>query len=157
MIMQRLAAFTPQAAVRIANLHGPIRIRVRHRQGLAAESLFTLHSLIGHRAADGTVEVERIAGFCHLRKALTNYWYDQVACMYDPATGEAISDLAAWSVEPPPRQPGSGLEGPPPSHGGSPRRGSQLVAAIDRAILHADTFGAADIADRLRRVRGTLV
>jgi hypothetical protein len=156
MIMQGLAALTPHAAVRIPNLHGPIRIQVRHRQGLAAESLFTLHSLTGHRTPDGTVEVERIAGFCHLRKALTNYWYDQVACIYDPGTGEAIQDLAAWAVAPLPAGTGSGMAGPPSPQSGFSNTSSRLAAAIDRAILHADAFGADDIADRLRLVRGNI-
>ena len=156
------AAYSP---VKIADLNRVICIRLKLRYALAVESRFTLHSASGTRLKDGSVQIDRVAGFCHLRNALQNYWAEQIATMRDPETSEEINDLGSWLISQP-RSPdeddGAGLRRrdrpsrPPREEVVQKRQRGQLAKTLEKAISHAEAYGFSDIASRLQGIRATL-
>jgi hypothetical protein len=163
MIVQGFTAAAAFSPVRISEVEKLICIRLKLKYAFAVESRFTLHSVTGIRQHDGSMEIERIAGFCHLRNALKNYWADQIDTITDPDTKLEITDLAAWlrAGASKPADLGSmemGADTPVALRQTTQqKRGlGHLLRTIERAILHAETTGLPEVADRLRGIRGTL-
>ena len=140
-----------------------ICIRLKQKYALSVESRFELHSVSGYRLQNGALQVERIAGFCHLKNTLKTYWLDQVESVRSPC-GEAIGDLAKWLDERQPSTPPIAVEAIAASGNASlrgrlaePKRQADPVSrSIDKAIQAATVNGFGDIADRLRAIRSIL-
>jgi hypothetical protein len=83
-------------AIRIAGAEKLLKLQAVSGKVAQKESLFTLHSASGFRRGDGTVEIEKIAGYCHDRRMLRTYWLHRVHVLADAITGEEIDNLAEW-------------------------------------------------------------
>jgi len=57
--------------------------------------LVTVHRATGHQALDGTIELEDIRGYCHLRKMARTFRVERVSNVVT-VDGEVVSDLTAW-------------------------------------------------------------
>lgn len=55
----------------------------------------TIHRAIGHQRPDGSIALEAVAGYCHLRKMARTFRIDGIADIVTD-DGEVVSDLAAW-------------------------------------------------------------
>jgi hypothetical protein len=155
-------AFTP---VRLTQLDKIIQLRLKNKYALAAASRFTLHSVTGFRMPDGRLQVERIAGFCHLRNCLKNYWVEQIDSLQDPATSEDIADLAQWlALHPPPpantavlaAQDAAARRADARADVAQARQRITVIRAVDKAIACATSRGLDDVASRLTKIREAL-
>jgi hypothetical protein len=146
-------------AVRIASAGRLLRLQATSGKSAQKESLFTLHSASGFKRADGSVEIEKIAGYCHDRGMLRTYWLHRVHAISDAVTGEEIDDLAGWiaAIE------ARGESGTPDQERQEMTAAAQPVpqprnaaAAIDDAVRCALEHGDRAIAERLFRIGGLL-
>ena len=148
--------------VRLTGPEKLLRIQATSGKCPQKESLFTLHSAIGFRRADNSIEIEKIAGFCHDRRMLRTYWLHRVHQLVDATTSEEIHDLATWIAskqEPDMTNTQSCLDNAPDDE----RRSNAAIAArsntgpaIDEAVRFALMLGDRDIAERLFRIGGLL-
>jgi hypothetical protein len=161
--MLGLVAETASSPRRLSPMNTIICIRLKQKYALAVDSRFELHSVSGFRLQNGALQIERIAGFCHLRNTLKTYWLDQVESVRTPS-GEPIDDLAKFLDE---RQPDmtDDASGAGPNAAGlamrsrlaEPKRQlGSVTRSIEKAIEAAATNGFSDIADRLRGIKSLL-
>ena len=150
--------------VRLPGSEKLLRIQATSGKCPQKESLFTLHSAIGFRRADNSIEIEKIAGFCHDRRMLRTYWLHRIHQLVDAATSEEIHDLAAWIAT---KQEADMAMGATESciasgshddlrSNASTAARSNTGPAIDEAVRFALMLGDRDIAERLFRIGGLL-
>jgi hypothetical protein len=158
---QVAAASSPPRRLSPANT--VICIRLKQKYSLPVDSRFELHSVSGFRLQNGTIQIERIAGFCHMKNALKTYWLDQIESMRSLG-GEPIDDLSTWLDQRQPELPQVDASGnPEPADfvvrgpiAEPKRQASSVSRSIEKAIDAAAANGFTDIADRLRVIKSLL-
>jgi hypothetical protein len=156
-------AFT---SVRLLQLDAVVHLRLKPKSSQMADGLFTLHSVTGFRMPDGRLQLERIAGFCHVRHCLKTYWVEQIDALQDPDTSETIADLARWlAARPATSESRIGAAAQDAVTQRASARGDlvqtrqrvTVLRAIEKAIACAVDRGLDDVAARLTSIRETLV
>ncbi len=153
-------------AIRMQGAERTVRLQISGARYSGKETLFTLHSASGFRRADGTVTLEKIAGYCHERRMLRTLWLHRVVAITDIATGEPITDIADWLkaneiVTALPYEPEAPhYLSPPANEDLAPLDESAAPAnaaeAIDEAARFAWEAGDQEIGERLFRIGGLL-
>jgi len=154
----------PFTAVRLSQLDRLIQIRLKTRSGLLSPSRFTLHSMIGQRLPGGRLQMERIAGFCHLRGCLKCYAAEQLEAVQDPENGDDIDDLSAWLASrqvtapavPDMRRDAVDKRVAAREAAVKVRHVNSVALAIDKAIVCASSRGLDEVAERLLTLLRTL-
>jgi hypothetical protein len=142
-----------QPAIRIAGSERLLKLQAVSGKCPQKESLFTLHSASGFRRGDGTIEIEKIAGYCHDRRMLRTYWLHRVHMVADAVTGEEIDNIGEWIAT---AELGGAVTDHAVTASGSPAAGRNAAAAIDEAVRCALEQGDRDMAERLFRIGGLL-
>lgn len=80
-----------------------VRVIIRYKDGEEGETERTIRpSLLEYETdSQGTIQIRYIHAYCELRKGPRVFRYDRLQAVYDPDTGEAITNIGALLWEHP--------------------------------------------------------
>ena len=154
-----LCAFAP---VRMTGLATAVRVQLKHARLPRRVTTFTLHTVSGSRLSGGGLQLDEIAGFCHLLGCLKTYSAHQIISMQDPESNADISDLQQWLETRDPCHDGAALQAALRANEQKiaasvffvhARRHIRVTAAINKAIACASNQGFHNIVDQLTGIR----
>lgn len=82
----------PGAKVEFTPTPFDVLIRYKDAKGAASDRVVTVRRLVAIAGEGGMVQIDRIVGRCHTRKAERTFLLKRIEGMADPETGEVIDD-----------------------------------------------------------------
>jgi hypothetical protein len=73
-----------------------VLLKYRDGVGEVTERLATVRQLTGTLHRDGSITLESMIAYCHLRKDARTFMFSRVVSAADPETGEVIDDVPTW-------------------------------------------------------------
>lgn len=94
--MARVTIMPPQMpTVNVDELALPVTLDYLSGEGERTRRLVTVHRAVGSQMPDGTIALDEIHGYCHLRKMARTFRIDRIReAVTDD--GEVITDFAGW-------------------------------------------------------------